>query len=144
MPPITLCLLVSSVDNLCKPFGPRLGLIWIQTVWHSNDIPERIFRNSWLKKLKKNQQMTKKQEKFPGFLNFVTVFKIHRNVSKIATHLYLATGLDKKMFERKLSIFSYPSVLTKFWVLKRTISLRWFFWVPTTYVLVEKEEKYFL
>ena len=25
-----------------------------------------------------------------------------------------------------------------FWVLKRTVSLRWFFWVPTTFVLVEK------
>ena len=28
-----------------------------------------------------------------------------------------------------------------FWVLKRTVSLRWFFWVPTTYVFVEKIEK---
>ena len=28
-----------------------------------------------------------------------------------------------------------------FWVLKRTVSLRRFFWVPTTYVLVEKSEK---
>ena len=27
-----------------------------------------------------------------------------------------------------------------FWVLKRTVSLRRFFWVPTTYVLVEKQE----
>ena len=30
-----------------------------------------------------------------------------------------------------------------FWVLDGTISLRWFFWVPTTYVLVEKQHKYF-
>ena len=27
----------------------------------------------------------------------------------------------------KLQIFSYPSVLNMFWVLKRTVSLRWFF-----------------
>ena len=26
----------------------------------------------------------------------------------------------------------------KFWVLNRTVSLRWFFWVPITYVLAEK------
>ena len=25
MPYLTLCLLVSSADNLCKPFGPRSG-----------------------------------------------------------------------------------------------------------------------
>ena len=28
-------------------------------------------------------------------------------------------------------------------VLKRTVSLRRFFWLPTTYVLVEKKENYF-
>ena len=34
---------VSSVDYLSKHFGPRtLGLIWIQTVWHSDRVPERI------------------------------------------------------------------------------------------------------
>ena len=31
-----------------------------------------------------------------------------------------------------------------FWVPKRTVSLRRFFWVPTTYVLIEKKKKYFL
>ena len=32
----TLCLLVSSADNLCKQFGSNLsGLIWIQTVKQS-------------------------------------------------------------------------------------------------------------
>ena len=30
------------------------------------------------------------------------------------------------------------------WVLKRTVSLRWFFRVTTTYVLVEKQENQFL
>ena len=30
-----------------------------------------------------------------------------------------------------------------FWVLKRTVSLKLFFWVPTTYVLVKKYENYF-
>ena len=34
------------VDKFCKQFGPGsgpTGLIWIQTVRHSDDIPERIF-----------------------------------------------------------------------------------------------------
>ena len=30
-----------------------------------------------------------------------------------------------------------------FWVLKRTVSLRQFFWVPTTYVLVENQISFF-
>ena len=30
-----------------------------------------------------------------------------------------------------------------FWVLKKNVSLRRFFWVPTTYVLDEKQEKFF-
>ena len=30
-----------------------------------------------------------------------------------------------------------------FWVLKKTVSLRRFFWLPTTYVFVEKQEKWF-
>ena len=40
----------------------KVGLIWIQSVWHSNGIPERIFRKRWFWK---NQQTTKKHEKFP-------------------------------------------------------------------------------
>ena len=38
----------------------------------------------------------------------------------------------------KLQLFSYPSVKTYVWVLKRTVSSRRFFWVTTTYVQVEK------
>ena len=45
---LTFCLLVSSADSHCKQFGPRSGLtsglIWIQTVWHSDGIPERNFQ----------------------------------------------------------------------------------------------------
>ena len=42
-------------------------------------------------------------------------------------------------FEHKIvKTFSHPSVLTSFWLLKRTISLRRFFWVPTTYILLKK------
>ena len=39
----------------------------------------------------------------------------------------------------KMVIFSHPKVLTQYvWVLKRTVSMRRFFLVPTTYALVEK------
>ena len=64
---LTLCLLVSSVDNHCKQIEPRLGptktsgLIWIQILWHSDDIPERTFWKKW----EKNQQ-TKKPAKLPS------------------------------------------------------------------------------
>ena len=47
---LTICLLVSSADNLCKQFGPRSDLIWIKTVWHSDDIPERSFFLNLIKK----------------------------------------------------------------------------------------------
>ena len=49
-------------------------------------------------------------------------------------------GLERKQFlERKNEIFFLPiSFIICFWVLKRTVSLRRFFWVPKTYVLVEK------
>ena len=39
------------------------GLTWIQTVRHSDDIPERIFRKSWF--WKKNQQTAKSLKNFP-------------------------------------------------------------------------------
>ena len=57
---LTLCLLVSSADNLWKQFGPRpsptrrrtSGLIWIQSVWLSYGISklidsEKIIKLPW-------------------------------------------------------------------------------------------------
>ena len=62
---LTLYLLVASTDNLQTVLtqirsDKMLGLIWIQSVWHSNCIPERIFWKSWFWK----NQLTKKDEKF--------------------------------------------------------------------------------
>ena len=38
---------LSSADKLCKQFGPRTSfLILIQTVGHSDSVPERIFLKS--------------------------------------------------------------------------------------------------
>ena len=54
-------LLVSSADNLYKQFGHRSGpdktsgLLWIQNVWHSDGIPERIFRKGWKKSADDNK-----------------------------------------------------------------------------------------
>ena len=53
MLPLAFQQLVASADNFCKQFGPKSkqikpnltsGLIWIQTVGHSDGIPEIIFR----------------------------------------------------------------------------------------------------
>ena len=60
----TLCRLVSSADNLCKQFGPRSGLIWIQAVGQSDGIPGRIFRKK--NDFEKNQPMRKKHAKLPS------------------------------------------------------------------------------
>ena len=51
MKPLTLCVLVSSAFNFANSLDPdqahkTSGLIWIQTVCHSDGIPERIFRKS--------------------------------------------------------------------------------------------------
>ena len=54
-------------------------------------------------------------------------------------------GLDKQKFlSYNWKCFLIHQFEHMFWVLKRTVSLRWFFWVPTIYVLVEKYENYFL
>ena len=64
---LTLYILVSSADNLCKQFRPRSdpkGMIWIQTAWHSTDTTEIFFlekkqqeQKNWF--WKKYQQTTK-------------------------------------------------------------------------------------
>ena len=65
-------LLVSSADNICKKFGswrgPTKRRTWsgemIQTVWHSDIIPERCFRIKWFWKKNPTQQTTQKHEKY--------------------------------------------------------------------------------
>ena len=47
-------------------------------------------------------------------------------------------GPVKQFLSVKLKLFYYPSFNHMFWMLKRTVSWRRFFGVPTTYVLVEK------
>ena len=50
----------------CYIFAKMSGLIWIQSVWHSNDIPERNFWESWFWK---NQLTTLKHAKLPSRQN---------------------------------------------------------------------------
>ena len=67
--PFTLCLSVSSADNLGKQFGHRSGptipsgLISVQTVRHSDGIPEEFFP---IVHFEKNQQTKKNREKLPS------------------------------------------------------------------------------
>ena len=50
---LLICPLVPSANNICKQFGPnRPDLIWIQTVWHYDGIPERTqFRKIMILKI---------------------------------------------------------------------------------------------
>ena len=61
--------------------------------------------------------------------------------SRCTSAILPSIGPVKQIYLAKIAIFTYPSVETCVWVLKRTVSSRRFFWVPTTYVLVEKKEK---
>ena len=52
---LTLCLLMSSADNLCKQLGPRSGGqrvgAWSGSkLFDTDGIPERIYRKGWFKK----------------------------------------------------------------------------------------------
>ena len=42
-----------------------------------------------------------------------------------------------------MQLFSYPSIQSYDSGAQMTVSLRRFFWVPTTYVFAEEYEKYF-
>ena len=62
-----------------------------------------------------------------------------------AIRVYLYEGIDKQSFwVLKCDYFLTDQLKYMFWVLKRTVSIRRFFWVPTTYVLVEKLENCFV
>ena len=72
---LTLCLPVSSADNICKQFLPKSGptkhraMFWCQLL-NTDRNPERNFWKHWFWK-KKNQQMTKNHEKlFDLEINF--------------------------------------------------------------------------
>ena len=61
----------------------------------------------------------------------------------LSSYTVLITGLDSNIFESKIVNIFLPINFSIYygcliWVLKRTLSLRRFFCVPTTYVLVEK------
>ena len=66
---LTYYLLVWSADNLCKQFGPIPGptkcLVWSGSNLFDTQV---VFLKEFIEKVdfEKNQQMTKKHEKFPG------------------------------------------------------------------------------
>ena len=53
-------------DNHCKQIQIRAdktsGLIWIESIWHSDAIPERIFRKNWFWK---KSAVDKKKQNYP-------------------------------------------------------------------------------
>ena len=50
--------------------------------------------------------------------------------------IIMIIGPDMRTFTGKTIFFTVS--LNMFWVFRRTVSMRRIFWVPTTYVLVEK------
>ena len=63
---------IQPLQTDCTQIRPDIlsYLIWIQSVWHLDDIPEIIF---WKVDFDKNQQMTKKHEKFPRRQSLLTM-----------------------------------------------------------------------
>ena len=63
--------LLSSADHLWKQFRPNtLGLIWLQTVWHSDGILKRIFLRYQILKKKVSEQTTKQHGKSTRAVSF--------------------------------------------------------------------------
>ena len=54
-----LAVFLLFADNLCEQFEPRSVLIWIQNVWHSDNVYERIFERLILKKISRQQMHEK-------------------------------------------------------------------------------------
>ena len=80
------CLLLTTFANhtfwtQIRP-NKMLGLIWIQNVWHSDDIPD-FFNFFFLKKLilEKNQHTTKTQARFLSMLHLSQQEKRASNIS---------------------------------------------------------------
>ena len=78
---LTLCLLLSSANNLCKQFGPRSGSILFDTLM--------VFMKEFFKKVdfEKNHKKTKKHEKLPSKQR-VNRFKIN-NCPNIYMYEYI-------------------------------------------------------
>ena len=72
--------LLLSADNLCKQFGPRPELtVWIQTDWHPECVPERVFlKKLILKKISRWQQRHEKLHSMQRVKNFHTYLSIGR------------------------------------------------------------------
>ena len=87
---LTLYLLVSSADNLCKQFGPRSGgtKCW---AWSGSNLldTEMVFLKEFFEKFEfeKNQLTAEKHEKFPsGQLNWIDTWDLgnyHKTDSNI-------------------------------------------------------------
>ena len=61
-PSVVCWYLLQTVWTQIRPDDGTSGLIWFQTVWHSDGIPKRIFQKSWFWKKSADK---KKHAKFP-------------------------------------------------------------------------------
>ena len=120
---------MSSNDDFCKQFvwtqispDKSSALFWIQTVWHSDGIPERIVRKGWfLKKISTRQNYMKKfqggKEFKSDFLHIGEIYQNHELANllvrsrcpfnHILTHAKGKTNFEKKNVFNLKAHFAY-------------------------------------
>ena len=109
-----------------------LGLIWVQTVWHSDDIPERIFqKNLILKKFSRQQKSMKinkinfansldpdQARQMSGLIWIQTVWHLWYSWKNFSKKLIL-----KKFSRRQKSIKITQCYLCFSWLLTKSLSI---------------------
>ena len=88
------------------------GLIWIQTVWHSDGIPERTFWKNVDSEI--NQQMTKNMQNYPVGKVLYTVKPVLNDHWKIDKNRILMTN-GSLMKVESIAEGSIWSILQYFW-----------------------------
>ena len=136
------------------------GLIWIQSVWHSDGIPERIFRKVYFEN---NRQRTKKHEKFPrgqrvNFFCMIWVLSLVQVLEFFAIFLWRILSLAKyktimnadrvdivpKMFLMKMHRYrrSLSNCSQSIYCLVSSSSAFWLFSRCHSYLQLSQEPKY--
>ena len=104
---LNLYFLVSSADNFCKQFGPRPGLTKCRAWSGSNlfDTQMVFLKQFWKKRWfwEKNQQTTKKHEKYPmGGAKSSVIIKEH-NISDGLVWTYISLSMTCFLSRRYIS-----------------------------------------
>ena len=149
---------MSSAGNLCKQIGPRSGWQNVEPdldpktkcrAWSGSKLFDTLmvfwkgffWKVDFEKNHEKNQQATTEHGKLPSMQQVKSDFGYHRwpfFCFATCNEINSIGPVKQKYFAKNCDYFLIHQFKHVFWVLKRTVSSRRFFWVPTTYVLVEK------